>query len=330
MALAMALKSRTITGVRLPNPNKRRAVLHQRAVEAQPAKQIAGGIHERGMLMALTVGKWGISRDERGQADEVAVKNGADAALLTVRKKLVHKEVVAELTTLEGELRQTHNLLTSPWDDSGYRILSIAGYFTYTNKMNELIDKYNAAADKLVDQYDSIRYDAMKAQVKLFKESQWPSRDALRKKYRAKIHPRPIPLGEDFRVQMNDVEVNALRKQLAAEYEENTKGAQRSVWERLRKALEHAVEHLKAYTLNAEGKVENGFRDSLITNVQELLDIIPALNVMNDPAMVEFAARIRDEITSYPGGLLRAHDETRKQVISAADDMLAKMKEFMA
>jgi hypothetical protein len=300
--------------------------MHQRAAVVLPQEK--GGLHERAMLVALTVGKWGISRDENGALAEIMKAGDADPAMMTLRKKLIRRDAVKNLTHLEGALRQEHNFLTLPWDDSGYRILTNAGYFRYTEKMNDLVEKYNAAADELVENYEELKAEARKLLGKRYNEKQYPDAVRLRARYKARIVIRPITGAEDFRVQLSGTEAAVIRKQLEGEFEDQMKAAYGSIWARLSEVLTHAADRLKAYTVNAEGKVENSFRDSLVNNIKELLEVVPTLNVNNDPTVNEFVVRIQKEITQFHPDTLRYNARVRGEVIKAADDILARIQEF--
>jgi hypothetical protein len=72
-----------------------------------------------------------------------------------------------------------------------------------------------------------------------------------------------------------------------------------------------------ADTLSIPDKI---FRDSLVTNVRELCDILPALNIANDPALTDLTADIEDRLASLSPSALRTQPSTRE---SAALDAAA-------
>lgn len=326
--LAMAGNAKKVP-VRKANPYGKKAMAAHRAAPVVPQRK--GGIHERAMLVALTVRRWHIGRNERTLEENVSAAAKADQEMVSVRKKLVRKESISKMRIIEAELRSTHHMLTLPWDDSGYRILSSAGHFKYAEKINALIEQYNAAADQFVfEEYDDLKAEAKKLLGSLYNEADYPSKEKLRSLYQAHIHPRGISPAEDFRVDLGETEANLIRKQIAEEQEAQLHAAYRSVWERLSEVLTHAVERLKAYSVDAEGKVSHPFRESLVTNIRELLDIIPILNVMGDARLTEFAGRVRADIAGYSAEVLRDDASVREKVIDSADDILSKMAEFLA
>ena len=326
---AAVLNVTAVSPVRRANPNKK----HARRANPGPVSAVADGIQDRAMLVAITIRKWQTSVAEKGIEDLLTIKNEAEAGVLSLRKQIVRKEALKALQSIESELRQTHHLYTLPWQDDGYRILSSAAYFTYTAKMNDLIEKYHAAADTLVSGYDEMIADAKISLGKLFRANDYPSKDSLRRRYRASISVRPLPSAQDLRIELGSTELTVLRKNIQTELDEQVKAANRSIWERLKGALEHAVERLKAVDADypsAGARRAAGLRESMMNGIRELLDIIPVLNVTGDKSLGEFVARVREQIAIHSTEELKDSEPVRAAVISTADDILKKMSAFMA
>lgn len=314
---------------RAAHPNRKKAVALHRAAAKVPAK--AGGLGSRAMLVALTVRRWHIGRNDSTVDGAVGKAYDVEDGMGSYRKLLVRKEAIAELRQQEAAMRELHYTLTLAWGDDGYRILSNMGWMQYTSAMNAAIEQYYATADTLVAQLEELKADAKTRLGKLYKESDYPSAKQLRKCYYAKVSVRAMPDAQDFRVELgSDADVEVIRQQIGDELQEQLSRAHRGIWERLQKVIANASERLKAYEVSSEGKVSHAFRESLLTNVTELLDIIPILNVLQDKELDAFTARIRAEITSFTVPALRASDEDRAKVVKAADDILAKMQGFLA
>ncbi len=71
------------------------------------------------------------------------------------------------------------------------------------------------------------------------------------------------------------------------------------------------------------------FRDSTITNIEELLDLIPGLNVLDDPAIEQ----VREAIAKSFGNLdpkgIRKDPTHRAQLADEAQAIMDKMGGFM-
>ena len=57
---------------------------------------------------------------------------------------------------------------------------------------------------------------------------------------------------------------------------------------RLYEAVQHLADRLTAYKVTGEG-VEHPFRDTVVTNLVKLVDVLPKLNITNDPELERLA-----------------------------------------
>ena len=81
---------------------------------------------------------------------------------------------------------------------------------------------------------------------------------------------------------------------------------------------------LAAYYPGAEGEKARGvFRDSLVTNVIEIAERLPNLNLCQDPRLAEIAAAMGDKLTYYSAEELRNDDNAREATKKAAEAILA-------
>lgn len=88
----------------------------------------------------------------------------------------------------------------------------------------------------------------------------------------------------------------------------------------------HMAEKLKEY------KVQPGkyFADSLVKNVRELAELLPAFNLTNDPKLTRLTKRIVKELCAEDASVLRKDDDVRKSVAKSADDILADVRTLLA
>jgi hypothetical protein len=99
------------------------------------------------------------------------------------------------------------------------------------------------------------------------------------------------------------------RKQLTAQLP----SAMRDVWARIGDDVGHMADKLASYSVTSEGKVTTGiFRDSMVENVRDLVERLPALNLTNDRKLNELYIKMRDRLCAYDAESLRL-DGTLRQ-----------------
>ena len=71
------------------------------------------------------------------------------------------------------------------------------------------------------------------------------------------------------------------------------------------------------------------FRDSLIDNVKDLIEVLPDLNITDDPELAKLIAAARKNICTSDVQALRDDGDYRTKVAKSAADILKQMKGVM-
>jgi len=98
------------------------------------------------------------------------------------------------------------------------------------------------------------------------------------------------------------------------------------VWQRIHDVVSHAAERLTAYSADSwTGKVSNPFRDTLITNIRDLVSLLPRLNVTADAQLEAMRARLEQTLCAYDPQQLRESPIVRQTAADEAARILADM-----
>ena len=94
--------------------------------------------------------------------------------------------------------------------------------------------------------------------------------------------------------------------------------------------MDHVVQRLD---VDAEGKPLI-FRNSLIGNIRDLVDIVPRLNIFGDERLAHLCQQVKDRIASVDPDELRPsasfNPVTRQRVRRDAEDLAAKFAGYFA
>jgi len=286
-------------------------------------------ITEKAMLVSLTISQWTAVKNDRTVSREVANNHGSQEDMGKFAKSLVAKDTLEDIRRIASAARQKHYLRTLPWKDGGDRVLSSAGYMAYAEEMREFQTEFSTAVDKFCTGYDTARDDARIKLSGLFEESDYPDTGEIRSKFGMVFEVSPLSEANDFRVNLGDAETARIKSQIEADGQARLQKAMSDVWERLAGVVSHTAARLKSYQESPDGKVKNPFRDSLIGNINELLDLLPTLNLTDDVNIGQFASDIRASLTAYSPDQLRESETLRADVASKANDILSKMSAFL-
>jgi hypothetical protein len=285
---------------------------------------------EKAMLVSVRISRWQASITDRAITEKVIRDAGAHDGAGRFNKRLVAAERLDKLRELGKGARYHHYENTLPWLDNGARILPAASYFDYMQRQNAFKAQFDTAVAQFLTEYPDVITEAKKALGTMFKASDYPSISDMQRKFAYAIDVMPLPEAEDFRIALGDMEEKRVREQLEARLGEAAQGCVRDVWERIAKHVGHMTERLKAYHVDDDGKVQNTFRDSLVENIRELVDILPALNVTNSNSLEVIRQRLSEELLEVSAPELRDDAKKRRAVAKKAEAILKDVSDFMA
>ena len=155
------------------------------------------------------------------------------------------------------------------------------------------------------------RHQAQQSSVgQSLREEDYPSTEKLRAKFGVKLEVLPIPSGDDFRVTLSEEEQARVAREIDESVGQSLNRGIRDLWVRLTDVVTHIVDKLN--------EPDSRFHASLVTNVFDLVDLLPCLNVNQDGDLNRFAAEIKDRLCNFS-----AHDLKKNEILrvaTASDD----------
>lgn len=263
-------------------------------------------ITERAMLAAVHISIWTAIKHDRKVSREVAEQHGAYAGAGRYNKQLLREaERLESLRSLSGQIRQYFYKITLPWSDEGYRLLPAHFYFDLTTKMRDFEQAFAQQVEDFLAVYPSY-IDQVRPELNgLFREEDYPSRDELRNKFGVRLEVLPIPSGNDFRVTLSEEEQARVAREIDENVRQSLQKGTEDLWTRLKGVVARMVERLN--------EPESRFHASLVTNIGELVDLLPRLNVNQDEELNRFAGEIRDRLCGFT-----ARDFKKNEILRAA------------
>lgn len=275
-------------------------------------------ITERAMLAAVHISIWTAVKHDRKISRDVASQHGAHQGAGRYNKQLLRgADKLDELRTLAGQIRQYFYKITLPWSDEGFRLLPSNFYFDLMAKMREFEASFEQGVESFLTVYPQY-IDQVRPELNgLFREEDYPAPSKLRDKFGVKLEILPIPSGGDFRVQMSADEQARVSREIDANVRQSLTRGTEDLWKRLREVVSHMVDRLN--------EPESRFHASLVTNVFDLVEILPRLNVNGDAELNRFAEQIRQRLCNYTAQDLKKHDLLRVTTATDAADLVAQM-----
>jgi uncharacterized lipoprotein NlpE involved in copper resistance len=152
----------------------------------------------------------------------------------------------------------------------------------------------------------------------MFNVHDYPDVDTLQDKFRFSAKFSPVPDVGDWRVDIGNDAQQVLKESYASAYTANLESAYQDVWTRTHEALVNMSTKLS-------GNQKQIFRDTLVTNVKEMIDLLDKFNITGDAKMKQAKVKIENALLGVTPDALREDDEFRLDTKSKVDELL---KEF--
>ena len=286
-------------------------------------------IHSRAMLVRVSVKSWEARRFDRKVTDEVNATHGAAKEAGRFNKHLLGGRKAAPqhaaALSAAGAVRQELYAQTLPWADEGWRLLPTANFDTFTDAMRKRRGAFDTAVSEFVDAYPSLVEGARILLNGMFREGDYPAAHEVGARFSVEVEFSPVPAQGDLRVALPAETVADIERRTAERVERATQDAMQDAWSRLRDVV--AKLRAKLAEKRDDGRPAI-FRDSLIGNVRDVVDILARLNVTGDDGLEQVRAQVEAEFAGLSPESLRKSAPARDAAVNKADAILATMTEL--
>ena len=285
-------------------------------------------ITSSGMLVRLYQRGWSGRKYDPKESEELVQRHCSASDEARVNKLLVPKELLSPIQRHDGEWKRWHYSQTLPYDEP-YRILCAVNFFAYRDGSREREDERRRLVEKLKASLPQALADAPRRLNGLLKPGDLPTAEEVLAKFDAGVEVTPIPDSSAFRVFL-DGEAEDLARQIDRARDERIRDAMRDVWQRVADCVGRMHERLSAYRQDEEsGRVEGVFRDSLVENVRELVELLPRLNLTGDGELARLGAEMKGALCWHEAEELRSNEAARRGVAEEAQRILARVNEYL-
>ena len=278
-------------------------------------------LSDNALLVQLNVSQWTARKLDKNATSQVAIANNTgnhagryNKSLLPMNEYLdnVHKK-----TTL---IRKEYYHNTLPLGIDWTMILPTDNYLDFMAKFRQYKSEWEMLVDNFLVVYPQLQLNAQRYLGDLFNPNDYPSADVLRRKFSMDMTVLPVP-SNDFRVGIDEQELADIQQQVEARVQQSTKVAMQEAWQRLYDKVKSMAERLS--------DTKAVFRDTLITNIQDVCDVLKRLNVTGDEDLENMRLMVEDTLANNNPESLRLDLDLRKKKSSEAKDILDRMGAFM-
>jgi hypothetical protein len=229
-------------------------------------------------------------------------------------------EAVAKIASAAGN---EHRRRTVPWNYEGVGAITAEGYPAYKAAMASYEKAFFKAVSDFMVVYESEREEARNYLGNMFNAADYPTSIDLGTKFAFTTAVEPLPQAAAFNPHglapelVAEIRQDIVENNVVALEKANAVG-----WTRVLETVEKLKLRLSEYN---SGKVSK-FYESWLDNIRELADMVPSINVADDPDLARIGQRLLS-LTAYNNADLKEDEALRKDCIKQASAILGQIGE---
>ena len=273
------------------------------------------------LIVNLSLSVWTGRKLDKRVSEEVDQQNSTKSRAGNYHKNLMAGSgKLTEITKVANAIRSWMYGVTQPWGDNGDRILNMAYFLEFKDRLTDYETQFAVAVNSFLNDYDTLVAAAAFQLGDLFNREDYPTRETIEAKFGFRYSMIPLPQSGDFRVDIGEDGLKELQSQYEGVLQQRVTGAMTEAWERLHDCLSRMSERLED---SDDGK-RKIFRDSLVENAIEICGLLKSFNITNDTRMDEMRKQLEDAMRGVDAESLRDSDSLREQTKRKVDNILSK------
>tara|TARA_R110000868_G_scaffold39499_4_gene137566 strand:+ start:1243 stop:2100 length:858 start_codon:yes stop_codon:yes gene_type:complete len=273
------------------------------------------------MLVSLNVSVWTARKLDKKVSNDVDISNSTKTKAGNYHKNLLAGDTeLKQIGQLVGLIRTHHMTATSPWSDSGQRLLTTSQFFTYKQDMAKLERDYWQLVDEFLPKYN-LKIAAAAFQLgSLFDRDEYPDVDGVASKFGFNVKYEPLPESGDFRVDIGNEAMADLQKQYEGMFAANIEKVNADAYDRLHRILTQLSYGLRTNPDGSKGKIY----DTVIDNTKQLCGLLTHFNIKGDTELEAMRIKLEDSFTGVDAKDIKDCDYIRDTLKRDVDTMLDK------
>ena len=280
--------------------------------------KIQDPLTQTAMLVTLTIAIPGMTKKDQDVTDSVhAQYNTAFNAGGYVKRKY-GSLYTRPITSIATAARSYHRSVTMPWR-GGDRLLPSKLYMEYTAKMGDFKIDFLRARDEFKAVWSDICTEAQNRLGSMYNANDYPDFYSLDYEFVFNIDVNPISKGCHLDlVDLVTDELDILRDRIDEYNQKNLEKATQDLWFR----LYEVVEAMQLKMTDEDAKI---YRQSILTNITDLLSLLGDLNIAQDPQLEKLALDVQSKLCVYDINDIKGDKHLRADLAQEADDIMNEM-----
>ena len=276
------------------------------------------------VLVELNISVWPANKVDREMTETVNEAASAVRDASQTRKNLfAGTSLRKDIEKLAARIRLYHNQHTLPWADKGQRLLPTKLFMEYKQTMNNYEAQFQQMCNNFFYAYPQLVSEAQTHLGTMYRADDYPDLTDVREKFGFRMAIDPIPESGDFRLDISAQDLEEMKQQYEAKFDERLAEAMRTPWERLHTVLTSMSDKLK----DDEGTdSKKRYHDSLVTNAVDLCALLDKMNITNDPQLEDARKQLEATMLGADIETIKDSAHVRESMKNKVDAILQKFE----
>lgn len=276
-------------------------------------------LSNKALLAVLSISQWTGRKLDKRATETVETSHVTEKRVGNFNKKLLPgARELEEIQRHANSIRTFFYAQSLPWYSDGSRIISAKNYLDFTNDFRKRKESFDAAVSEFLACYPMLREAARQKLGGLFNETEYPTEARLASCFNCEISFMPLPDVSDFRVDILETE----KAEFLNKIKQVETQAVQECWTRLYDTVSKAAVRLS--------DPDARLHESLIDNMTEIVQLLPKLNITDDPALETMRQSVEKTILGMSAERCRNNPVVRKESADKLAEITDKMSAFMA
>lgn len=274
--------------------------------------------HDNGLLVKMTIRVWtGRKTDRKVSVKITKSMHAADDAGVFV-KNLMQTDAIKRMNASVKRARRALWDITVPWGDDGTRLLPTEHWAKFEDMLAQYKAEFDEEVELFMSQYEDARRAAKQRFGDMANDSDYPPPEDARRRFKFDVEYANIPQEGDIRVDLDPDQVSEIESRVREQVQDKTNRAMATVCYRLNEALGNLY-----HQLDDESQTLRAHTHKL---VERLVDLMPALNVAGDPALIKAIDTMRNKVMAYDLDDMRRDPKLRRNTAKVAGQVLTALR----
>jgi hypothetical protein len=232
----------------------------------------------------------------------------------------IARSTISNVIHVAEKGRAKHKQLTAPFGDDGWRLLPSPSVLEYTQEMRDAKAEFTAEVQDIQNNWPTILNDEQTRLGPMFNPYEYPDQHEVPNHFFFDHEMRPVPNEGHIIIDIEVETLQEIKDKFVKNEEQHLQKAMLDTWMKL-------LEPVKTMA-DICGNDKKVYR-SVIANLESVVQIVPALNLVDDQRLTDIVKDIKNNLLGVTVGQIRDDKKLKKDLGKEASKISDVMDNYM-